>query len=264
MLLEFSPFGAKIMQALIVPSSSSGETIQLLSSYVVNRTIAIDAGSLGLYGTIEQQSLVRHIFLTHCHLDHIASLPPFLDAVYDGSGNCVTIHGNAHVLEILRTDVFNNRIYPDFLKISTFRPPYLKLNEVKAGEVISVEGLRVKPVEVDHVVPTLGYVIEDERSQVVFAADSGPTQAIWDVANGSSKPTTVFMECTFPDSLLWLADIAKHLTPSTFAGEMAKVKMGSRFITVHIHPRQRATVTAELQAKAPSAEIGQFATVYDL
>jgi ribonuclease BN (tRNA processing enzyme) len=34
---------------------------------------------------------------------------------------------------------------------------------VKAGEVISVEGLRVKPVEVDHVVPTLGYVIEDER-----------------------------------------------------------------------------------------------------
>jgi ribonuclease BN (tRNA processing enzyme) len=81
--------------------------------------------------------------------------------------------------------------------------------------------------------------------QVVFAADSGPTQAIWDVANGSSKPTTVFMECTFPDSLLWLADIAKHLTPSTFAGEMAKVKMGSRFITVHIHPRQRAAVTAE-------------------
>jgi glyoxylase-like metal-dependent hydrolase (beta-lactamase superfamily II) len=104
------------MQALIVPSSSSGETIQLLSSYVVNRTIAIDAGSLGLYGTIEQQSLVRHIFLTHCHLDHIASLPPFLDAVYDGSGNCVTIHGNAHVLEILRSRCVQQSHLSGFLK----------------------------------------------------------------------------------------------------------------------------------------------------
>ncbi|MGL4550216.1 MAG: MBL fold metallo-hydrolase, partial [Gemmataceae bacterium] len=86
------------MHALIVPASTSGEPVQLLTSYLINGTVAVDAGCLGLYGTIEQQARVRHVFLTHCHLDHVASLPPFLDAVYDGSGDCVTVHGNAHVL----------------------------------------------------------------------------------------------------------------------------------------------------------------------
>jgi ribonuclease BN (tRNA processing enzyme) len=252
------------MQALVVPASTSGEPVQLLTTYLINGTVAVDAGCLGLYGTIEQQSRVRHVFLSHCHLDHVASLPPFLDAVYDGSGDCVTVHGNAHVLDCLRKDVFNNRLYPDFLHISTFRPPYLKLNELRPGHPVEVEGLRVTPVEVDHAVPTLGYVIEDDATQVVFPSDTAPTDAIWDVVNRKGKPATVFLECTFPESMLWLAEIARHLTPSRFAGEVAKVKPGTRFITVHMHPRHGPTAAEELRTRVPHVEFAKFGMVYDV
>lgn len=253
------------MQVTIVPASTSGEPLQLFTSYVVNGTVAVDAGCLGLYGTVEQQQRIRHIFLTHCHLDHIASLPPFLDAVYDGSGDCVTIHGSAHVLSCLRTDVFNNRLYPDFFHISTFRPPYLKVSELRSGVAVEVEGLRVTPYDVDHAVPTLGFVVEDGEGQAVFPSDTGPTQTIWDAVNASPKPATAFLECTFPESFAWLAGIAKHLTPSLFAAEAAKAKAGTRFVTVHMHPRHRETVVAELKAlKRKKVEIGRFGKPYEV
>jgi ribonuclease BN (tRNA processing enzyme) len=253
------------MQVTIVPASSSGEPLQPLTSYLVNGTLAVDAGCLGLYGTPEQQTRVRHVLISHAHLDHVASLPPFLDAVYDGSGDCVVVHGNAHVLDTLRKDVFNNRLVPDFLHISTFRPPYLRLNELRGGHPLDLAGLRVTPVDVDHAVPTLGFVIEDEESVAVFPSDTGPTDAIWDVVNRKGKPATVFLECTFPGSMGWLADVAKHLTPALFAAEMRKLRRAARYVAVHLHPRHRETVVAELEAmRLPYVEVGRFGVVYDV
>jgi ribonuclease BN (tRNA processing enzyme) len=251
------------MQVTILPSSASGQPTQMFTTYVINGTIAIDAGSIGLNGSIEEMAKIKHIFLTHSHLDHVASLPPFLDAVYDGSGDCVIIHANAHCLDVLRTDVFNNRLYPDFLKISTFRPPYLKLNELKSGVPIEVGGLRITPVEVHHVVPTYGFVVEDDHSAVVFPSDTGPTEEIWKVANQCAHLKAVFLECTFPSSMAWLADLARHLTPELYASEIKKLNKPVGCITVHMHPRHRPLVVEELTGmNLPGVEIGQFGKVY--
>jgi ribonuclease BN (tRNA processing enzyme) len=251
------------MQVTIVPSSLSG--MQLFTTYLINETVAIDAGSLGLIGPIEEMSKVRHVFLTHSHLDHVASLPPFLDAVYDGSGDCVIIHGPEHTLEALKTDLFNNRLYPDFLKISTFRPPYLKLNTLQSGVPLDLPGLRVTPVEVNHVVPTFGYVVDDGKTGVVFPSDTAPTEEIWKVANACPHLKAVFLECTFPNSMLWLAEIAKHLTPDLYAQEMKKVNRPVRYVTVHMHPRHRPIVANELLAmKLPGVEIGEAGRTYTI
>jgi cAMP phosphodiesterase len=251
------------MQVTIVPSSVSGQPTQMFTTYLINGTVAIDAGSLGLFGAIAEQSLVKHIFITHSHLDHIGSLPPFIDAVYDGSGNCVQIYANAHVIDCLRKDVFNNRVYPDFFHISTFRPPYLQVHELTPGKPVEVAGLRITPVEVNHVVPTLGFVVEDDHSAVVFPSDTAPTDEIWKVAKACQNLKAVFLECTFPESLAWLADLAKHLTPSLYAKEMKKLDRPVRYITVHMHPRHRPIVLPELLAlKLPGVEIGEAGKPY--
>ena len=253
------------MQVTIVPASAAGQSMQLFTTYVINGSVALDAGSLGMIGSIAEMSRIRHVLITHSHLDHTASLPPFLDAVYDGSGNCVQIYGNAHALECLKTDLFNNRVYPDFLKISTFRPPYLKLNEVKAGQTFELEGLRVTPVEVNHVVPTFGYIVEDDECAVVFPSDTAPTEEIWKVANRCPNLKAVFLECTFPGDLAWLADLAKHLTPTLYAAEMKKVDRPLRYITVHTHPRHRPRVVEELLGlKLPGVEIGEPGKTYTI
>jgi ribonuclease BN (tRNA processing enzyme) len=253
------------MQVTIVPASAPGQAMQLFTTYVVNGTVAVDAGSLGMVGSLAEMSRIRHVLITHSHLDHIAALGPFLDAVYDGSGDCVVVHGNAHALECLKTDIFNNRVYPDFLKISTFRPPYLKFNELKSGQAVDLGGLRVTPVEVNHVVPTLGYVLEDDQAAVVFPSDTAPTEEIWKVANHCPHLRAVFLECTFPGSMTWLAEIAKHLTPALYAQEMKKVNRPVRYITVHTHPRHRPLVVQELLAmNLPGVEIGEAGKPYTI
>ncbi len=245
------------MHVTIVPSSQPGQLSQLFTSYVVNGRVAIDAGCLDGVGSVEDMGRIKHVFLTHSHLDHVATLGPFLDAVYDGSGDCVQIYGNAHTLDCLRKDIFNNRLYPDFLHISTFRPPYLVLHEVMPGVAVVADGLRVTPIEVDHVVPTLGFIIEDDHSAIVIPSDTAPTEAIWKEAARRKSLAAVFLECTFPNEMRWLAEIARHLTPDLYALEIVKLGRPMRFITVHVHPRHRAIVEAELLAKKlPGVEIG--------
>jgi cAMP phosphodiesterase len=250
------------MQVTIVPSSVSGEPVQMFTTYLVNSSVAIDAGSLGLFGSIDQQSRVKHVFLTHVHVDHVASLGPFVDAVYDGSGNCVTVYANAFTLDCLHKDFFNNRLYPDFFHISTFRPPYLKVVELKPGVPVTVDGLRITPVEVNHVVPSLGYVVQDDHSAVVFPSDTAPTDEIWAVARRCPHLSAVFLECTFPESMGWLAELAKHLTPSLYAKEMKKLDRPARWITVHMHPRHRPIVVSELLALGRNIEIGESGKPY--
>ncbi len=252
-----------LMQVTILPASTSGQPFQQLTTYLIDGVLAIDAGSLGLYGTLEEQARVKDIFLTHSHLDHVASLGPYLDAIYDGSGDCPKVYGNAHTLECLRADVFNNRLFPDFFHISTIRPPYLKARELEPGRPVQAGRLRVTPVEVNHSVPTLGYVVEGPESAAVIPSDTGPTEEIWRVAAATRKPLTVFLECTFPESEAWLAEIAMHLTPRLFAAEIKQLPRGARFVVVHIHPRHRETVIAELTAlKLPDVEIGRSGSPY--
>src|SRR5262245_15994318 len=251
------------MQVTILPSSMSGEPTQTFTSYVINGNVAIDGGSIGMCGTLAEMARIKHVFITHSHLDHIASLPPFLDAVYDGSGDCVVIHGNAHVLDCLKKDVFNNRLYPDFLHISTLRPPYLKLNELVSGQTVEAAGLRVTAVEVNHVVPTLGYLVEDDFAAVLFPGDTGPTEEIWKVAARRPHLKAVFLECTFPRDMAWLAELARHLTPELYAREMEKLGRAVRFITIHMHPRHRPIVTEELLGmNLPGVEIGEMGVAY--
>jgi cAMP phosphodiesterase len=251
------------MQVIIVPSSVSGESVQMFTTYLVNSSVAIDAGSLGMYGSIEQQARVKHIFLTHIHIDHVASLGPFVDAVYDGSGNCVTVYANAYTIDCLRKDYFNNRLYPDFFHISTFRPPYLKAVELTPGVPVAMDGLRITPVQVNHVVPTLGYIVEDDHSTVVFPSDTAPMDEIWAIARSCPHPPIVFLECTFPESMRWLAELAKHLTPTLYAKEMKKLDRAVRWITIHMHPRHRPTVVKELLALGlPRVEIGEAGRAY--
>jgi cAMP phosphodiesterase len=246
------------VRVTLLPASVPRPGRQFLTSYLLNDRVAVDAGSVGLFGGAAEQARVRHVLLTHSHLDHLALLPIFLDTVYQGGTDCVTVHGSETVIDCLRRDVFNDRIWPDFIRLSEVRPPFLKLQQLEPGRTVEVEGLHVTPVPVNHPVPTLGFLIEDDTSAVVIPSDTGPTTEIWERANALANLKAVFLEATFPDADAKLAEVAGHLTPATFAAEMRKVRRAARFIAVHINPRSVAKVVAELRALGlPNLEIGQ-------
>jgi cAMP phosphodiesterase len=239
------------------------EPSQYLSTYLFNDTIAVDAGCLGHYGTFADQVRVRNVFLTHSHIDHIGSLPIFVDNVYQGGPDCVSVHASRDVIDCLKRDLFNDRVWPDFIRLSTPEAPFLKLAILEPFRQVEVDGLRFTPVPVDHVVPTFGFVIESATAAVVVASDTGPTTALWERANATPNLKAVFLEASFPEALAPLAQVSKHLTPRQFAQEVQKLTSSPAVIAVHLKGRYITELVNELQAlNIPRLEIGRFDRAY--
>ena len=180
------------MKVELVPSSmalADSCRDQFSTSYIINDTLAIDAGGLGFYRGPVEQARIKHVLISHTHMDHIASLPIFVENVYEGKPECVTIHGSADVLSGLARDVFNDRVWPDFIKLSTIVPaPFLKLQTLQPRQRIEVEGLKITPVEVNHVVPTLGFIVEESDAAMIVVSDTGPTEEILGMGQPDAEP----------------------------------------------------------------------------
>ncbi|MFL5339106.1 MAG: MBL fold metallo-hydrolase [Gemmataceae bacterium] len=255
------------MQLTMLPSAfapGGDNPHQFLTSYVVNGTLAVDCGSLGFCRPPAEQALIRHILVTHSHIDHVASLPIFVENTYDPQAPAVVVHGSAAALDSLRRDLFNGRIWADFVALSPADAPFLRLEELPPGKTVELEGLRVTPVEVDHTVPTCGYILEDGSTAVIITSDTGPTAEIWERANRLATLKAVFLEVSFPDRLADLAVITKHLTPASFGREVKKLTRPARVIAVHLKSRFYAEIVAELSALGLSnVEVVQPGHVYD-
>jgi ribonuclease BN (tRNA processing enzyme) len=252
------------MKLTLIPSSiGAGPDHQYLSSTLINDTVAIDAGCIGFWGTPREQARVQHVFLSHTHMDHLASLPIFVENAYEGKAECVTVHGSRAVLECCQEHLFNEKVWPDFIALSQSERPFLRLSPLEAGETIDLDGLRVTSVALNHVVPTVGFLVADEKSGIAFISDTGPTDEVWRQVNALPNLKAVFVETTFPDELGWLADLSKHLTPATLAREAAKLKRPTRLIIIHLKARYKEKVISELQALGLAGlEIGQPGTTY--
>jgi len=249
---------------LVESSVGNGSHQQILASYIVNDVVVIDAGSVGFVTPLEIQKQIRHIFLSHSHIDHIASLPVFVDNTYEPGPDCVTVHGSPHTLNCLRTDIFNDRVWPDMIRLSAEETPFLKLSELTSATPVTVGDLTVTPIALDHVVPTLGFIVDDGQTAVAFVSDTSPTSAIWEAINQTQRLRAVFLEASFPNDMEWLAAKAMHLTPRLFELELQKLQGDADIIAIHIKTAFDARIRKELEALSlPRMEIGEPGRTYE-
>ncbi len=254
------PEEIRILKIRLLPSATSAtgdRGLQFLSSYLINDTFAIDAGSLGISLDLESQRKIKHVLLSHSHIDHLATLPIFLENTQECAGTRVTIHGSEAVLDALRRHIFNNCLWPDLMHATLDSRPFFHLATLVAGRPLEIAGVRITPVPVDHAVPTMGFLLEEGGAAVVLPIDTGPTEELWRRANALPKVNAVFLEATFPNSMHDLAQIAKHLTPRTFSAEVRKLSRPATIIAIHIKPSFAEQVIEELLAlELPGLEIG--------
>lgn len=234
------------------------------ASYLIGDSIAIDAGSIGLISSIEAQKAIKHVFLSHPHLDHLASLPIFLDNVYELGPECPTLYCNDTVRESLIRDFFNDRVWPDLVLLSQEESPFLRVQILSEHSPVVVDDIQITAVELNHVTPTMGFIIEDSESAVAIVSDTSPTSKIWEVARANPKLKAVLLESAFPNSMTWLAEKSKHLTPALFGEEVKKLGRDVPIIAVHIKPSYYDEVVEELLALGlGNFEIGEPNRTYD-
>jgi cAMP phosphodiesterase len=248
----------------IIPSGMQVESrFQYLVSYLVNDCIAIDAGCLGFGLPLGQQRQVTDVFLSHCHMDHVASLPIFLDNVYEYGPDCVTVHGSDQTLAVLQQDMLNDRLWPDFVSLSTPNSAFLKLNHLRAMAPVTVDKVRITPLTLRHVLPTFGFLVEHEASAVAIISDTHHSIGIWQHLSQISNLKAVLLECSFPNQLEWLADKAMHLIPRSFAAEARQLPPSVRVIAIHIKPAWYDLIVTELQAlQTANIEIAKVGVEY--
>ncbi|MBI2477710.1 MAG: 3',5'-cyclic-nucleotide phosphodiesterase [Planctomycetia bacterium] len=252
------------MKIKVIGSSVDGEPCQFAASYVINDHIAIDAGSLG-FMSIAAQKRIKHVLISHSHLDHIASLPIFIDNVYAPGPDSVIVYGRPSDIECLQEHFFNDRVWPDVLRLSREESPFVKYVALEHNKSVELEGLTITPVELDQVVPTFGFLIDDCESAVAIVSDTGPTEQVWELANRSPRLKCVFLESAFPNSMAWLAEKTKHLTPELMRQEYGKLHRSVSLVVVHIKPVHYDEVTAELRAlHLPALEISGPNREYDI
>jgi ribonuclease BN (tRNA processing enzyme) len=226
-----------------------------LTGLLVDDVLAVDAGPLGLSGSAAELQRIQTILLTHAHIDHIAGLPLLLDTVY-GLGPPPCVWASAETLHILQTDLFNNRLMPDFLALSKVMTPFLRTQVLEAGETVQLGSYHVTTYKLDHTVPTLGYVIDDGQAAIAFFTDSAPVPDVLEQMLQNPRVRVLFLELSFPDRLAELARVSKHFCLGDFLAAARQVPDSVRVVPIHMKPRYAAELIDSLrQARLPNLEI---------
>jgi cAMP phosphodiesterase len=193
------------------------------SSFLLDGTILFDAGSICAGLTIEEISRIDHVFISHTHLDHIRDLGLMSDLLTGKRSSPVQIYGTQSAVDVLRAHYFNDQIWPDFTRIPDLKQPVMQLNVIEPMVPITLGAYQILPVPVNHTIECTGFLMSGPGGSLLYSADTGPTDTLWQVANSCSDLKGIILDVAFPTRLQFLANISKHLSPSDAASELQKL-----------------------------------------
>jgi ribonuclease BN (tRNA processing enzyme) len=236
-------------------SGGIGGRHQRTTSFLVDHDILIDAGSGVGELSIAELAAIDHVFLTHAHLDHIASLPMMIDTVADRRDEPITVYGTEAVLDSLQKHIFNWAIWPDFSVVPSADQPFMCYRRIELAEAIILDGRHISPLPADHTVPAVGYRLDSGPASLAFSGDTGPCDAFWQAVNAIPNLRHLIIECAFPNHEARLAEMSKHYWPDMLAAELKKLARPCAIHISHLKPGQVEVTMEEisrcLQAFSP-------------
>jgi len=223
------------------------------TSFLLEKTVLIDAGTGVGDLTLDEMCIIDHVFLTHSHLDHIAALPLMLDAVSSLRRTPVEIHALPETIEALRSHIFNDIVWPNFECIPSSDQPFLRFSPLEQGKQYEVAGLTVEVLSAVHTVAAVGYAVKGDAGWWVFSGDTERNPIFWEQVN-RLPVAMLIIETAFSDSESALARRSLHLSPRTLLAELSSFNQpnGQVYIT-HTKPAQTDVIMREileLQAQA--------------
>ena len=257
------------MRIQLLPSTFDAQGVanqeQRLTCFLIDDCVAVDAGSIAIALTNEQRSKVKDIIVTHPHMDHVASLPIFIDDLYPSLQEPMRIYATAEVIQLLERDIFNWNLYPRFSDLKNDYGPVMEYVPIPIGKPFTVAHLTVVAVPVNHIVPTVGLVISDAQSSVAFSSDTAETEEFWKIVNQMKGLDALLIEASFPNRMAKLAEVSRHFTPASLGQELKKLTHdGMDIMAVHLKATYRDEIIAQLNAlNIPELSVMEPGRVYE-
>ena len=257
------------MRVQLLPSTFDAQGVanleQRLTCFLIDDCVAVDAGSIAIALSNEQRAKIKDIIVTHPHMDHVASLPIFIDDLYPSLQQPMRIHATLEVIGLLERDVFNWNVYPRFSDLKNDYGPVMEYVPIPIGKPFTVAHLNVVAVPVNHIVPTVGLIVSDGRKSVAFSSDTAETDQFWKILNAMKELDALLIEASFPDRMAKLAHVSRHFTPASLGQELKKLTHnGMDIMAVHLKPTYREEIIEELNAlNIPTLKVMEPGRVYE-
>lgn len=220
-----------------------------LTGFRIGQQLLLDAGTIGMKLSLDEQIHIKHVLLTHAHLDHIHALPFLLDNLIGRTEESVKVYSSPEILSAVKEHLFNGAIWPDFTVLPTPDNPIVTFCPIEPDQILQLDGYTIEAVPVKHSFAALAYIISNHESSVVFSGDTGPVDHLWDRVKSMKKLKALFVECSFPERLQDLAALTNHLCINDIPKELAKVGLSDQVpvFLYHLKPAFIDEISREAQ-----------------
>jgi len=216
------------------------------TSMLLDSDVLIDAGTGVGDLSVAELTAIDHIFVTHSHMDHVASIPFLADTVGWMREKPIVIYATAETLAILREHLFNWKLWPDFSQIPDPDRPVLRFQQIEVGVPVTLGTRTVTALPANHVVPAIGFHIDSGSASLVFSGDTTTNDALWQHVNEIRNLRYLIIETALSDRERELAIASKHLCPSLLAEELAKLRGTPDVYITHLKPREADLIMEEI------------------
>jgi ribonuclease BN (tRNA processing enzyme) len=217
------------------------------TSYLLDEHILLDGGTGVGDLTLEQMRDIRHLVLTHAHLDHIAGFALMLASIYDSIDHTIQVHAPETVINALKNSLFNWQVWPDFSQLPSPEAPIIQFNSVNETEPFFIDDYQIEAVALSHTVDSYAYLISHNYSHLCFFGDTGPTDKIWQRINQSGIDYVIIVEVSYPNDKKQLAADSGHYTAELLAVDLAKLTHKPQVFIQHLKPCVESIVTEQCQ-----------------
>jgi ribonuclease BN (tRNA processing enzyme) len=226
------------------------------SALLVDDDVLIDAGTGIGDLQLDEIASIRHVFLTHAHLDHIAGLPMLVDSVFEEDFETpLTVYAREETLRAVQDHLFNDVIWPNFAKLPTAERPMLRYQVCSPGDTITIDHRDFYAVDVMHTVPTLGYTVQNSGGVFAVSGDTKTNETLWPVLNACDDLRVLVIEVSFPDEMLQLANDAGHYCPSTLAKDLERLQHEPEIWLTGMKPGEEDRILEQVLEAAPNKNI---------
>ena len=202
-----------------------------LSSYMLDEKTVIDAGNL-IESLGNDFLKIDNLIITHAHIDHILDLPTGIDTFYSRLEKPINVFATQEVIDILKENIFNNKVWPDFSKIPLLngKSSTIIFHEIKYFKEHTIGNFKIYPYPNFHSDGSAGFIINDK---MVFTSDTFLCYHTWDFLNKNKNLKQLVIEISFPTEFNRLAVLSRHLTPALLEDQLKSLERDD--VTIYIN-----------------------------